>query len=295
MQNKIFYNQTFSEKLGWIPQWFGQEDFNESLIESIKKFQKENKLKEDGVCGPDTYRRIVTEIEASKYLSDLSLKDKGPLDVIDSNIPIEWPKLVNKNHPDALWAPLSCFKLNSSRTRKPKIFVVHWDAALSSKSCYDILKKRNLSVHFMIDNDGTIFQSVMTQHIAQHAGSVNYNSIGVEISNAVELKYQKYYTKTPYGARPILNNVTVHKKNYGNILDFYQVQKDALKALIKSVCNFYNIPLKVPVDNNGKYITTFHKPAFVGDFSGVVCHFHVDPSKKKWDCAGLNLQEIVES
>ena len=74
--------------------------------------------------------------------------------------------------------------------REPKLFVNHWDVCLNSKSCFKVLQNRGLSVHFLIDNDGTIYQTMDMQHIAFHAGNHNDVSIGVEISNAYYPKYQ---------------------------------------------------------------------------------------------------------
>ena len=57
------------------------------------------------------------------------------------------------------------------------------------------LKQRGISVHFAIDNDGTIYQFMDCNHIAWHAGSSkwNNNSVGVEIANAYYPKYQNWY------------------------------------------------------------------------------------------------------
>ena len=88
-------------------------------------------------------------------------------------------------------------KLNINTKKKPqrdvKMFVNHWDVCLSSKSCERIMKKKGTSVHFCIDNDGTIYQLLDTQHAAWQAGTrvTNLASVGVEISNAYYKKYNK--------------------------------------------------------------------------------------------------------
>ena len=68
------------------------------------------------------------------------------------------------------------------------------------------LNKNNENI--TIDNDGTIFQMLDTQHKAWHAGIPNYEGgnpkgIGVEISNAYYLKYQDWYVKNGFGERPV--------------------------------------------------------------------------------------------
>jgi murein L,D-transpeptidase YcbB/YkuD len=52
IQNKIFYNESSAQKLGWRPNWFGEDEFNEELIENITAFQVRYDLGADGLCGP---------------------------------------------------------------------------------------------------------------------------------------------------------------------------------------------------------------------------------------------------
>ncbi len=84
--------------------------------------------------------------------------------------PIEWDKVVLPFNADGKMG--SGYK-KMTKLRKPKMFVCHWDAALSADSCYRILRKRGLSIHFTIDNDGTIFQYLDMNHIAYHCGKHN--------------------------------------------------------------------------------------------------------------------------
>ena len=59
--DKIFYNEGSAAKLGWTPDWFGCDDFDEDLINAIIKFQKEHNLTADGLMGPTTYRRVYND------------------------------------------------------------------------------------------------------------------------------------------------------------------------------------------------------------------------------------------
>ena len=63
--DKVFYNQSSAERLGWKPNWFGVEHNDEQLIEAVKAWQKQYDLTQDGLVGPMTYRRIWTEGQAS--------------------------------------------------------------------------------------------------------------------------------------------------------------------------------------------------------------------------------------
>ena len=63
-------------------------------------------------------------------------------------------------------------------------FVIHFDAAGTSKRCFQILQdRRGLSVHFMLDLDGTIYQTLDAKESAWHATIANGRSIGVEVAN----------------------------------------------------------------------------------------------------------------
>lgn len=62
-------------------------------------------------------------------------------------------------------------------------FVLHYDAEGISKECYRVLERRRLSVHFMLDLDGTVYQCVDLREDCFHATIANSRSIGVEIAN----------------------------------------------------------------------------------------------------------------
>ena len=124
---------------------------------------------------------------------------------------INWEKVVTFKDDQGWELPGHCYR-ESAAERTPTMFMAHWDVCLSSHSCYKVLLKRKLSVHFLIDNDGTIYQTMDTNHVAYHAGSrkVNNASIGVEISNAYYPKYQKNYILKGFGKRPLLEDSRVH-------------------------------------------------------------------------------------
>ena len=63
-------------------------------------------------------------------------------------------------------------------------FVIHYDARGTSKGCFEVLHDiRGLSVHFMLDLDGTIYQTLDVKEGAWHATIANGRSIGIEIAN----------------------------------------------------------------------------------------------------------------
>jgi N-acetylmuramoyl-L-alanine amidase len=62
-------------------------------------------------------------------------------------------------------------------------FVLHFDGCGISRECFSVLERRRLSVHFMLDLDGTIYQTLDLREEAYHATIANARSIGVEIAN----------------------------------------------------------------------------------------------------------------
>jgi N-acetyl-anhydromuramyl-L-alanine amidase AmpD len=62
--------------------------------------------------------------------------------------------------------------------------VLHYDAAGTSRACFRILHDvRKLSSHFLVDLDGTIYQTLDLAETAWHARSANPRSVGIEIAN----------------------------------------------------------------------------------------------------------------
>ena len=290
MQDKIFYNESSAQSLGWEPSWLGAKGFDDALIRKIRAFQRENGLKPDGLLGPGTYRRLVAHREAQEEYDNQVEIQPGEKAILykGKKFPIKWDKVVLPSDPGGMEHDNGYQHMK--RKRQVSMFVAHWDVCLNSKSCFRVLNKtsRQASIHFAIDNDGTIYQFLDMNHIAWHASKrmVNKKSVGVEISNAYYPKYQNWYKKNGFGERPMITDATVHGKNMEPFMDFYPVQKEALKALMEAVHNALGIPLEAPEGD------TVVKDVASGKYKGFVHHFNV--VKNKIDCAGLDLNKIVE-
>jgi N-acetyl-anhydromuramyl-L-alanine amidase AmpD len=62
--------------------------------------------------------------------------------------------------------------------------ILHYDVAGTSRQCFRVLHdNRGLSVHFLLDLDGTLYQTLDVKERARHASGANDRSIGVEIAN----------------------------------------------------------------------------------------------------------------
>jgi N-acetyl-anhydromuramyl-L-alanine amidase AmpD len=199
-------------------------------------------------------------------------------------------------------------------------FVIHFDVCGVSRQCFNVLHDhRDLSVHFMLDLDGTLYQTLDLKERAWHATTSNGRSIGIEIANmgayssedAGTLK--KWYTKDADGKVRItipesLGDGGIRTKGFvghparpepvhGNIqgddlvqYDFTPEQYRALTRLTATLCKvFPKIKCEYPKDASGKLI-----PRKLGDeqldaYQGVMGHYHVQTNKNdpgpafQWD------------
>jgi hypothetical protein len=294
--DKHFYNESSAAHLGWDPTWFGEKYFDEQLVRAVKKWQRERGLTADGLVGPMTFRRVWTEREAD-------IDQYRPSQPTYSNyivhngkfLPIGWDKVVLWSESGGLKADKGNYYDYTGRSpRKIKLFVNHWDVCLNSHSCQGVLNKRGISVHFLIDNDGTIYQTLDTQHGAWHGGSerVNRAAVGVEISNAFYPKYQEWYTRNGFGEREIVEGLRVHGEEVGPFLDFYPIQIQALKALWKAIHHGVGVPYEAPLNQFETTSKVYEQDAKYGDFQGFISHYHV--SKHKIDCANLDIKTLLE-
>ena len=302
--SKIRYNIKSAETYGWTPEWFGHKNFDEDLLRAIRVWQKMNGLNADGLCGPSTYRRKWTEREATIHNYKPTLKDtvtgfKDNHIVHNGNfLPIEWDKVVLWTEANGLRMKRNTYTdFSGKEDRKPHMFVNHWDVCLSSESCAKVLNKRGISVHFCIDNDGTIYQLLDTQHKAWHAGirngvGGNEKGIGVEIANAYYPKYQGWYMRNGFGERPVAKDVSVHGRKLDPFLDFYPVQIEALLALWKALHEGIGIPYNYPKMSDGSLNRSVDKACVRGTFEGFCNHYNF--TEGKIDCANLDIKELLK-
>ena len=284
------YNEKQAKKYGWTPEWFGVKTFGDELTHAVMVFQRSNGLKADGYCGPSTYRRKWTDIESQgDFIPDPSI-EPGDKYIVHNGRAVEifWDNVVLWTEGKKRMASHYTSRAGKEE-RKPTMFMTHWDVCLTSASCFSVLEKRNLSVHFGLDCDkgATIHQWLDTQHIAYHAGgSLNPLCIGVEVNTAYSLKYQQWYEDKGFGTRPIWKDAKVHGKTLKPFLGFYDRQVKALAALWEATSYAAGIPLQLP---ENKYSVD---PAVQSKiFKGYVNHFNA--TAKKIDCAGLDNEMVL--
>jgi N-acetylmuramoyl-L-alanine amidase len=189
-------------------------------------------------------------------------------------------------------------------------FVIHYDAAGLSKNCFKTLHDlRGLSVHFMIDLDGTIYQTLDLKERAFHATIANTRSIGVEIAHVgafapantkiTDEWYQRDARGVPFIKIPErIGDPMFHSTNFtahparpdpvrgtlqGTELaqyDFTPQQYAALIKLTAALCKvFPAITCDYPRDTEGKLFRQKLSDEDLKAYHGVLGHFHVQTNK----------------
>jgi len=193
------------------------------------------------------------------------------------------------------------------------MFVIHYDVCGVSQTCFKVLHdRRGLSVHFMIDIDGTIYQTLDLRDTAWHARQVNARSVGVEIANigayppgsAEGLRaLGRWYGSdvdgpyiTPPGdpadlgvltpgfvgrparARKIVGQVQGETREQ---YDFTPEQYDSLVKLTAALCrHFPELEADAPRNALGRVTTSRMSEAAEAEFGGIVGHYHVSAQKQ---------------
>jgi len=187
-------------------------------------------------------------------------------------------------------------------------FVLHYDVCGTSQRCFKVLQDvRGLSVHFMLDLDGTIYQTLDLKERAWHAGTANDRSVGVEIANIGA--YSKMDTLNKwYGADDKGRPYVTLPKNMGDggirtpdfvaypsggkavtgviqgreltQYDLTDEQYDSLIKLTATLCKVLpRIKPDYPRDENGELITHVLSESERDSFEGLIGHYHVTKNK----------------
>jgi len=180
-------------------------------------------------------------------------------------------------------------------------FVLHFDGCVNSRSCFKSMHNRTrpgggtgcgLSAHFMIDTDGTIYQTLDLVERAYHAEQENSISIGVEICNRGRYNPAEM-NKLPaeWRTRPH-KDVVINGFKY-NAYDFRPEQYESIIALTRTLLRLFpKMKPEVPERNGEVIMDTLEDPL---DFHGIVGHLHVDLDKQKWDPGALDWKRILRA
>lgn len=193
--------------------------------------------------------------------------------------------------------------------RAVRMLVLHYDSAGTSRQCFKVLHDvRGLSAHFLLDLDGTIYQTLDLKERAWHAGDANDASIGIEIANIGaysspnDANLREWYRTdaqgplvapprwivepglrtpgfTPRPARPDLIRGEVHGRTLYQY-DFTDAQYRALARLLAALHRVLpRIRLDAPRDANGAVLRRTMSEYERSHFEGVVGHWHLTERK----------------
>ena len=180
-------------------------------------------------------------------------------------------------------------------------FVLHFDGCVNSRSCFKSMHNRTrpgggtgcgLSAHFMIDTDGTIYQTLDLVERAYHAEQENSISIGVEICNRGRYNpAEMNRLPAEWRTRP-RRDVVINGFKY-NAYDFRPEQYESIVALTRTLLRIFpKMKPEVPERNGEVIMDTLENPL---DFHGIVGHLHVDLDKQKWDPGALDWKRILRA
>lgn len=188
-------------------------------------------------------------------------------------------------------------------------FVLHFDACGTSSQCFFILHdRRGLSVHFLLDADGTIYQTLDLKERAWHATKSNDRSVGIEIAsigcygpNSAEKTFTEWYKKdsdgkvqltfpsfvrgvdrlpgplSPRRSEPVKGKI--HDREYLQY-DFTQQQYDALIKLSAALCDIFpKMPADAPRSADGTVLNRLLTDDEWTKFSGILGHYHIQLNK----------------
>lgn len=154
-------------------------------------------------------------------------------------------------------------------------------------------KRQPLSVHFVVDQKGVIYQMADAEMRGAHAvgkggeRSANSWSVGIEfICRGADWKKvpARGYTR-PRATETIHGERVVYD-------ELFDAQRDAGVALIEALCKVYSLPMRVPEDVKGAVLTRALDDEAYDAFRGVAGHFHVEPGKTD---PGLGILRAVQA
>lgn len=188
--------------------------------------------------------------------------------------------------------------------------VLHYDASGTSRQCFERLHDdRGLSIHFMVDVDGTIYQTLDLKEKAWHATIANSRSIGIEIAQVGAYPsadtgiFEQWYNSNEEGGvrldipeeahpgsvknqsfsgQPARSRLIAGEINGQQLwqYDFTAEQYRALAHLVATLHSvFPRIALDSPRDESGEVSQDTLSSAEWTSFSGVLGHYHVQSNK----------------
>jgi N-acetyl-anhydromuramyl-L-alanine amidase AmpD len=169
-----------------------------------------------------------------------------------------------------------------TRTRRETRWIVnHWTASENAASrVFESLrshvdrdgKPEPLSVHFIVDQLGEIYQCADTEALCAHALGGNTYGIGIEIVNRGDGGAPDRGFDRPKRTEMIHGRMCT----YG---EFYAAQVASVVALNAALAAAYSLPLRVPM-KGGDVFPGVLEPHYLAGYRGVLGHLHISAGKR---------------
>lgn len=183
----------------------------------------------------------------------------------------------------------------------------HTGGRRGHEQVYGTLLKRLLSIHFVVDMDGSVWQHAPLDEGVRAAGGANFSAIQIEVVSQGWTQRMSRRLGKPVLASGYWKHHTaeVHGKVRETWISWSDAQRASVAMLVEDLCDELGIPKKVPRDAEGNIVSTVFPDAWaVGvrrppdavkhkvirkgalcvnpdGFRGVIGHFHL--SYKKLD------------
>lgn len=169
-------------------------------------------------------------------------------------------------------------------------FFIHHSGMYRSRDTFQVLhNERKLSVHFILDDDGTLYQTLDLVEKAWHGGANNTMSVGIEIdsrahANRFPFAYDEAHCKK-YGVIP-------HKKRIDHVQDMWivgyqytEAQYATLISLAMVLTRFFpQITPDFPRDSTGRIVKYALPISLAKSHKGLICHYNNSATKNDAIC-----------
>jgi hypothetical protein len=174
----------------------------------------------------------------------------------------------------------------TKRRAETRVCLAHWTGAENPPDrVHANMMARRLSVHFVIDAAGVVWQMLDADVFGAHCQGANAYSVGMEIINR-----GNGLTLPDRGVvRPILRE-RIHGV-WTRYAGFTKAQVASCLALCESLCRAYGLPMAVPT-RAGEVLATTMTAAEAKRFRGCAGHMHFE--RGKVDC-GVALLEAIRA
>lgn len=187
--------------------------------------------------------------------------------------------------------------------------MLHYDVCGCSRQCSRVLHDmRGLSVHFMLDIDGTIYQTLDLKERTWHATTSNDRSIGIEIASISTTRRPRPTRSSPSGTprmiaarssvsatlgdggirtpnfigRPVRPTLIQGRIQNSDLLmyDLTPQQYHSLRQLTRTLgAIFPKITMDYPRGEDGRLLTTKLPDDQLASYQGILGHYHIQENK----------------